>query len=67
VPVKGLTEGEHTLEVRGWDGYAYSELASVTLTYKKPDESPGPTAVLALLALMGAVGVAHLTMHGRRR
>jgi hypothetical protein len=67
VPVKGLTEGDHTLEVRVWDGYAYSEVASVAFKYKKPAESPGPSAALALLAFMGAVGSAHLTLQRRRR
>jgi len=66
IPVKGLAEGDHTLEVRSWDGYAYSELSSVTFKYKKPEDSPGATAVLAALALLGAVGAAHLAAQGRR-
>ena len=67
VPVKGLAEGDHTLEVRSWDGYAYSELSSVTFKYSKPEDSPGATAALAALALLGAVGAAHLAVQGRRR
>ena len=67
MPVKGLAEGDHTLEVRSWDGYAYSELSSVTFKYSKPEDSPGATAALAALALLGAVGAAHLAVQGRRR
>ncbi len=66
VPVKELKEGEHTLEVRSWDGHSYSEVDNVTFTYKKPEESPGASAALALLALAGAVGAAHLAARGRR-
>ena len=68
IPVKGrLAEGDHTLEVRSWDGYAYSELSSVTFKYSKPEDSPGATAALAALALLGAVGAASLAAQGRRR
>ncbi len=65
VSTKDLKEGDHTLEVRVYDGYKYSELASVTFKYKKPDE-PGPSAALALIALLGAVGIAYLTMQRKR-
>ncbi len=67
VATKGLAEGDHTLDVRAWDGYAYSEVASVTFKYKKAEDSPGPTAALALLAIAGALGAVHLTMRRERR
>ncbi len=62
--LKDLKKGEHTLEVRAYDGTQYSESASVTFKVKKEEKgSPGFGACAALMGLV-ALGLA---MASRRR
>ena len=66
VPTAGLAEGTHTLEVRAWDGGAYSDVHTTSFVFekKRPADTPGPGALLALAA-MG--GTAVLLCSRRRR
>ena len=64
-----LAAGNHTLEVRSYDGQRYSTVTSVTFVVdqsvgKKKDKSPGFGVALCALAILAAVLVA---VAGRRR
>jgi hypothetical protein len=49
-----LKEGEHTLELRSFDGESYSDVLSTTFKFKKSEE-PGFTLLAAMLAVLVAV------------
>ena len=57
VSTKGLEEGEHSLEVRAFDGFSYSDETTLEFAYKKPVDNPGATSILAFVALMVAIGL----------
>jgi len=62
--LKDLKKGEHTGEVRAYDGTQYSDVVSITFEIEKEDdEGPGFGALMAAVALLGAV----LAMAVRRR
>lgn len=60
VKVKDLKVGEHTLEVRAYDGDQYSDTTSVTFKVEKEEESPALGGVFVLLAML--VGTAATMM-----
>jgi len=54
--VKDLKKGEHTGEVRAYDGTQYSDVVSITFeVQKESDDSPGFGIVLAAVALLSAL------------
>ncbi len=57
---KKMVEGNHTVEVRSWDGEKYSDVQEVTFEVdqsvaKEEDDTPGFGTALATLAMLGAV------------
>lgn len=64
ITVGELEVGEHTLEVRAWDGVQYSDVLSYTFDIKEPDEEePGFGVLVTALALLGAVLIAVRRRH----
>lgn len=63
VPTQNLDEGEHTLEVRAYDGIQYSAIASTTFSFERSDEEPGFGAMIAVIAMMTVL----VTTRSRRR
>lgn len=54
--VKDLKKGQHTGEVRAYDGIQYSEVVSITFeVQKEQDDSPGFSSVLVAVALLSAL------------
>jgi hypothetical protein len=58
-----LSEGEHTLEVRSFDGTQYSDVHTTAFVYEKKDEDPGFGTVAAIMAILAVVP----TVRWRRR
>jgi hypothetical protein len=57
--VKDLKKGEHTLDVRAYDGTQYSDPESVAFKIKKEEKkSPGFGTALVVLGLLGAMMLA---------
>jgi len=53
IKVGDLEKGEHSLEVRAWDGVHYSDTLTYTFDIKEPeDESPGFVAAVSVLCLL---------------
>jgi hypothetical protein len=57
VPTKGLKEGNHTVEIRAFDGEGYSDVLTTSFKFKKSEE-PGFGALVAALALVAVIPVA---------
>jgi hypothetical protein len=57
-PTKGMKEGNHSVEVRVYDGEKYSDTEVSYFTYKKSSEEPGFGLLAALMAVLIAVPVA---------
>jgi hypothetical protein len=73
VNTKQLADGNHTVEVRSFDGEKYSDVTSVTfevdqsVAKKKEDDTPGFAATVMLLAVLAAVLVSRGHLRERRR
>jgi hypothetical protein len=63
-PVNDMEEGNHSLEVRVWDGEKYSEIEETYFSYEKSEE-PGFGLLAALMAVLVAVPMARWRMRGR--
>ena len=59
-----LKEGNHTVDVRVYDGEKYSETATSYFTYKKSEE-PGFGLLAALMAVLIAIPMARWRMRDR--
>ena len=59
VPVGGLKNGIHIIEVRAYDGVSYSTIANTTFRKEwETKEEPGFGAALVALALLGSAVIA---------
>ncbi len=59
IKVGDLEKGNHTVEVRAWDGVQYSDTLSYTFNVKEPEEEgPGFGAALVALAILGSAVIA---------
>ncbi|MCK4970330.1 MAG: hypothetical protein KAS77_07380 [Thermoplasmata archaeon] len=63
-PVNDMEEGNHSLEVRVWDGEKYSEIEETYFNYEKSEE-PGFGLLAALMAVLVAIPMARWRMRGR--
>jgi len=62
--VKDLKKGEHTGEVRAYDGTQYSDVVSITFeVQKEKDDSPGFGVVLAVIVLAGTMAITQTRRH----
>jgi hypothetical protein len=56
IKVGDLEKGEHTLEVRAWDGVQYSYTLTYTFDIKEPEEEgPGFSAIIVALGILSAI------------
>ncbi len=63
-PTADMEEGNHSLEVRVWDGDKYSETEETYFEYEVSEE-PGFGMLAALMAVMVAIPMARWRMRGR--
>jgi len=63
-PTKDMEEGNHSLEVRVWDGEKFSETEETYFSYEKSEE-PGFGMLAALMAVLVAIPMARWRMRGR--
>ncbi|NOQ54536.1 MAG: hypothetical protein GQ558_08030 [Thermoplasmata archaeon] len=63
-PVNDMEEGNHSLEVRVWDGEKYSEIEETYFSFEKSEE-PGFGLLAALMAVLVAIPMARWRMRGR--
>jgi hypothetical protein len=56
VPTKGLTDGQHTVDLRAFDGLSYSEEISTTFKFEK-SKGPGFELIAVLVAMLVVVPI----------
>jgi hypothetical protein len=63
-PSKDMEEGNHSLEVRVWDGEKYSDIEDTYFNYEVSEE-PGFGLIAALMAVLVAIPMVRWRMQGR--